>query len=1274
MLSVGTPWETRRRPRVKIPGEHSGIFFLTLKKINFTVFSLRFKRLNKFSGGVQDMKFSDAIVLAGRNSLIAGTLFASAIAGFAQAGKGSISGLISDPTGAIVPNVKVVAQEQATGVKRSTVSTGAGIYSFVSLSPGNYQLTASAKGFETVVEKNVMVTLDQVSTVNISLTIGGVNEVVTVNESAALVDTSNSTVGQLISSETIDRVPLLTRNVFDLVQLSAGVTPANGAPNSSSSFAIENISSGRPGVDVSSYTINGAIVGSVYYMIDGSPIGIAENNVAAVIPALDIPEDGVQETRVETQNTPASYQSGGAGVISVVTKSGGNQWHGDGFGVFRPDVLAANEWFNKQSQISSGSPNTPPSFHRYQEGGAIGGPILHEKLFVFGDYEATQQQQFDGSNVFTVPTSAERTGDFSADSFTIYNPLVPDNPDGTRQAFAGNIISNPNPIALKYLSEFPKCNVGASCDSDPNGTVNNLYLPGVDPTTAQRFDVRMDWVKSEKQRIFGRFSFDRLFTSTFNAFGNMWDLNYAQNITNGRNILVGDDLTLNPTTFLQLRYSFTRHYENQGGAPQQNGFDITTLGFPSSLAAQEVYKLLPFVLFDDVGGGIGGTADYNTFQYASENSDASVSITKVKGKHEISAGFEYMKRFLNVGQPPAPAGSYGFDISATDQTVASAVGGSDFASFLVGQGPVPGNEEADGYPNFTKDLFAAEANPYYATFVEDTYHATKALTITAGLRWDIFSGKTERHNRLEYFNPTVTNAVSGVSYTGAEIYATGGNRSPFTANMKDFAPRLGFSWQPASHLVLRGGGGFYYGPSPHMVGGVGLDSDGFSADTEWNATCYNADGNTVINASNLCATGAGSAAPSSTGPYSLSNPFPNGVVQQFPAPPAGLANNLGQSLNTMLRSQRTPLTYNFNFGVEYELPDQFVFSAGYVGSRGLFLPLGSADLNVLDLNTIGSYGASLCVDPSNPACATVPNQWAAIQPATNANFGATTVPLWVSLQPFPQYGNGSYGSGNGVAVRGYPGGDSEYSSMQTKLQKRLTHHFTALASFTWAKLMTDDGNPPLGFVGSHLGSAQDWRNLRLEHSVSPQDVKYQFTGDVSYDLPVGRGRLVSLSGFGDAVLGGWTANMIAYLSTGVPIASPASGVAPSYFNQRADVACDPSQGAPHTAAEWFSYSCFAIPASPFVAGSSPAYLDHVRTMGANDFDLSLYKHFTFGKERDLRFEVSSYNIANRKQFGSPGTPDITQVTTNPSEAAVFGQITQTVNSPRQFQFGSRFTF
>jgi hypothetical protein len=1177
----------------------------------------------------------------------------------AQAGRGSISGLVSDPSGAIVSGAKVTALNHATGVALHTVTSEAGLYSFVSLNPGLYIVTAGQKGFENVAQDNVLVTVDQVTTVNIALRVGSVTETVTVSETAALVDTSNSTVGQLIDSAAIDRVPLLTRNVFDLVQLSAGVTPANGAPNSSSSQAIVNISSGRPGIDVSSYTINGAIQGSVYYMLDGSPLGVAENNLAAILPAMEIPEDGVEEFRVETQNTPASYQSGGAGVISLASKSGGDQFHGDAFVVLRPNVLAANEYFNKQGQLLAGTPNQSPAFHRYQEGGAIGGPIVHKKLFFFADYEATQEKLFDDSSVFTVPTTAERAGDFSADNYTIYNPLAPDNPDGTRQPFPGNkITSYPgltlNPIAVKFLSMLPKCNYPnpATCDSATDQHLNNFRHPGLDPITAQRFDVRVDYYKSEKQRLFGRFSFGRLSTAGVNAFNNEWDPYYAQNITNARNFIIGDDFTLNSTTVLQLRYSFTRHYEAQGGDPRQNGFDITTLGFPQSLAAAQAYKTLPIVFFNDLtanngnSSGVGGTANYNTFLFASMNHDASATLTKVVGKHELSFGAEYMKRFLNVGQPPASSGWYYFDNSATDQQTSPAsgitVGGSDFASFLLGMGSFPGNESV----NFTQDLFSAVASPYYAAFLQDTYHIRHNLTITAGLRWDIFGGKTERHNRLEYFDPTAvgTDPNTGLPFTGGEVFVRSGHRSPFTTNLKDFAPRLGFSWQPAKHLVVRGGAGFYFGPSVQMVSGSLVDSDGYSTSNNWLATCLNSNGNTVFNGSNQCDANVAGDVSSVTGPYSLSNPFPTGLVPPSQLKPNGLATNLGSNLTTMLHSQRTMETYNFNFGLEYEFPQQFVLSVGYVGSRGLFLPM-TVDLNQLTLsqiNQLGTAGAS-------------PDQF-------------------VAAEPFPQFTSGGAisitGQTNGVIVSGYPGGDSEYSSLQTKLQKRMSKHFTMLASFTWAKLMTDDGNPPLGFVGSHAGSPQDWRDLRYEHSVSPQDVKYQFTWQASYDLPVGKGRALNLHGVSNAILGDWTANGILYLSSGIPIASPLVG-GNSYLNQRADMTCDPSKGAPHTATQWFTADCFAVPASQFVPGSAPAYLDHVRTMGARNLDLTLSKTFRLGEKRDLRFDISSYNVANKAQFSSPNVPTASSGWTTNSG---FGQITTTSNTPRQFQFGARYTF
>ena len=884
-----------------------------------------------------------------RNFLSVCVLFLCAASlALAQAGRGSISGLVTDPGGALIQGAKVVLLNPATGVTQHTVTTSAGLYTFISLNPGVYKVTASQTGFKSLAQEKVTVNVDQVSEVNITLQVGAATETVTVTEGVELVEPSNSTVGSLIPAEAIDRVPLLSRNVFDLVQLSAGVNAVNGSPNSSDSMqSVQNISVGRPGVDVSADTINGSLVGSVYYMLDGAPIGIAENNSAAIIPAMNIPEDGVQEVRVETQNTPASYQSGGAGVISLVSKSGTNKFHGDVFGVFRPDALSANDYFNKQSQISLGQSNTPPDFHRYQEGGAIGGPIKKDKLFFFADYEDTQQQQFEGLKTYTVPTSAERTGDFSAllnyvdpvngpSPIVIYDPTQPDNPDGTRQPFPGNIITNPNPIGLLYLSKMPKCNYPdpTTCDQATSDVSPNFALPGLDPFKGHRFDVRMDWNKSDKQRIFGRFSYDKLIFSTANVFPSGWDLDYAQNTTNGRNVLLADDITLNSSTVLNLRYSFTRHYENQGN-PAYLNTDITSLGFPASLAAQEVFKQLPFIVFNDVGGGVGGTADYNNFVFASMNSDASATITKIRGKHEISFGFEWMKRYLNVGQPPAPAGSYLFDVSATDQTVDSVVGGSDFASTLIGMGTAGTGSESSDYPNFTKDVFAAESNPYYATFIEDTYHPDPKLTITAGLRWDIFGGRNERFNRQEYFDPNASNTVNGVSYTGAEIFNSSSNRSPYSTNLHDFGPRLGFAWQPLNHFVVRGGAGFYFGPSTENVGSAGLNTDGYSSSTTWNATCFNADGNSVFNGTSGCPTPT----PGDyTGPFSLSNPFPNGVIQVFNTPPTGLGTNLGIALSTVLHSQRTPTTYNFNLGVEYELPHQVVVSAAYVGSRGLFLP------------------------------------------------------------------------------------------------------------------------------------------------------------------------------------------------------------------------------------------------------------------------------------------------------------------------------------------------
>jgi hypothetical protein len=1179
-------------------------------------------------------------------------LFSLSAIAFAQAGRGAISGLITDPSGAIIAGARITALNQATGVKVAAESSAAGLYSFVSLSPGQYEVSVTASGFATAVHKNIAVSVDQVSSVNIVLSVGGVNEVVAVNASSSLVETTNSTVGQLISSDVISRVPLVTRDVFQLVQLSAGVLPTNGTPNASDTSGIFN---SRPGVDVSAYTINGALQGSVGYLLDGSPLGIAENNAASIMPAFQVPEDGVQEYRVETQNTPATYGSGGAGVISLVSKSGGSQFHGDAFIYLRPNTLAANDYFNKLNNPGSSTPD----YHRYQEGGSFSGPILHQKLFFFGDFEATQQQQYDSGGTFTVPTEAERTGDFSADSFIIYNPLVPDNEDGTRQPFDNNIIpsGNVNPIAQAFASNYPKPN---NPGTGPYH-IGNLYLPGLDPYDAKKFDVRIDYAPSEKQRMFGRFSFGRLFFSNANFYDSMYDSLYYQNITNAWNVLLAYDYALTPRSVLQLRYSFTRHFEDQTGDPRQDNVDITTLGFPQSLADEVLYKTLPVINFGNFTSPIGGTNNWDTFIFASENSDVGATYTTVLGKHDLATGVEYQKKFMNIGQPPFPAGQYVFDSTATSSTT-FADDGSDFASFLLGMGQAPGYESY----NFTKDVFAAEASPYWALFVQDNFHITPKFTLNLGLRWDIFGGRTERHDRQEYFDPNISYTVNGVSLKGGEQFVSSDHRSPFDTNYGNFGPRASFAWQPIQKLVVRGGAGIYYGPSTQMVANPSLNSDGFGTVSTWNPTQYNDNGNTIFNSSTTCSNPG-----DVTGCYSLSNPFPEGVVQPTGSS-LGPATNLGGTLSTVLHSQPTVGTYNFNFGLEYEFPHQTILSAAYVGSRGLHIPLGNVDLNQLSLQTIGQYQASLCVDTSDPSCVMVPNQWASVQPPTNANYGFDTVPQWVALQPYPQFGTGNYGAGNGVLVNAYPAGDSKYNSLQAKVEKRLTSHFTTLAAFTWGKLMTDNANPPLGFIGYHGAAPQDWRNLGLEWSLSSQDVKFQFNWLTSYDLPVGKGRAVDLNGAANLILGGWTANAIVYWSTGVPVNAP-TGTGDIYFNQRVDTTCDPGKNAPHTVDMWFNYTCFSQPASQFLPGTASAYLPHVRTDGAHNLDFSLFKNFPIGKEnKNLRIEVSSYNVTNSVQFGYPNI--FWNPSPTPDNMSGFGQITNAVNTPRQFQFGSRFNF
>ncbi len=323
------------------------------------------------------------------------------------AGRGTLSGLVTDTTGAAVRAASVTLTDAATGVALKGKTSASGLYSFVSLTPGSYRLEVTQTGFQTAVQNQITISVDQAATINVALKPGAQTETVTVSAAQDIMDATSSTTAQLIGAEVIDRIPLVQRDIFQLALLSPGVIPQDGN--------VTSIDSGRDQVSI--FTINGAQQGTIYYILDGSPLTIGENNQGVVIPALEPPLDSVEEFRMELNTTPANVQTGAAGVISLVSKSGTDQFHGDGFLWLRPDGLDANDYFNNLNGVPI------PDFHRYQWGGSLGGPIKKNKFFFFADYEGTQQSTA-AQLTTTVPTAAEKTGDFSGDpGVTLYNPF-----------------------------------------------------------------------------------------------------------------------------------------------------------------------------------------------------------------------------------------------------------------------------------------------------------------------------------------------------------------------------------------------------------------------------------------------------------------------------------------------------------------------------------------------------------------------------------------------------------------------------------------------------------------------------------------------------------------------------------------------------------------------------------------------------------------------------------------------------------------------------------
>ena len=1136
----------------------------------------------------------------------------------AQSGRGSVTGQIADTSGALVPGVKVELTDTSTGARRETKTTSAGLYFFTALNPGLYDLAASFEGFQKVLRRGIRVEVDSTASINLELTPGEVTQTVAVEGEAVLTNTTSSTLGQIITTKTLESVPLNGRNVYMLVQLAPGVVPVNGAVNQTGAII-------RPGVEISAFNINGGAPGTLAYLLDGSPLTVNGYGEAVTSPAFTPPLEAVQEYRMENSNLQAAALSPGTGSLSLVSKSGTDKFHGSGFYFARPDGFAANDPFNKASQARRGAANEPPGFHRYQWGGSIGGPIQRGKLFFFADYEGTRTRTLETLTA-TVPTAAQRRGDFT-EIPTIYNPFDVSGA-AQRQPFSGNLIPQGmlDRVATRMQELIPLPNQAGT----GRYGINNFFSAATFPNDAQKFDARLDRYFSPRHQLFGRYSIAKMITGSPDHYGNGADPLHYPSVTWGHNVVLADNLTLSPTMLLQLRGSFTRHAEDQGVPEQAKDFDITKVGFPQYIQQNQVIRTIPRMIINGMLG-VGSRVPSIGFKFISYNYDGSVMLDTVRGRHQIKIGLEYQKAFVNMGQPVAPSGQYQFDTTATSSRT-FAGDGFGYASYLLGMGtPTTAN-------NFTIDPFIAHASPYYASFVQDTIRLTRNLTLNLGLRWEIFGGRTERYDRQSVLDPTVQHTVNGVRLTGGLLFPKD-NQSPFRTNWRDIGPRAGIAYRAGDRGVLHAGGGMFFGPSPLSVAIAATNSDSFSAQTVWQAVNNDAFGNTVM-----------------LNP--LSNPFPGGIT--LPTQGAlGLATNIGLAVQSPLESQPTPKAYNWNAGVQYELPGGFLVSGAYVGSRGLH-QTSHVNLNQLSLDQLSRNGASLNDQ--------VPNFLApAITNPSSPFYNRPTIPRWQTIADFPQFGSGS--PSTGVTHRSKAVADSSYHSAQFKFEKRLTAQFTTLASFTAGKLISNSAGGGYPYIGQHLGF-QNWKSRDLDRAVDPQDVSRWFTWALFYEVPAGRGRKINLSNrLAEAVLGGWALNSALFIGSGVPIL--VSGTWPNrsiFFNQRPNLTCDPAEGAQKTAARWFGPACYAAPPNPFVAGNGPRTLPNLRTDGARNLDFSIFKSFRFGETKNLQFRAETFNLTNSVHLAAPNAA------WNPVDTSTFGTVTSAISTPRQLQFGLRFTF
>jgi Carboxypeptidase regulatory-like domain len=1179
----------------------------------------------------------------------------------AQQITGTIVGTVKDPQGAVISTAMVKATNVATGFSRSAPANGVGEYRIDYLPVGTYTVEVTANGFEHYVQKNVTLDVDQELTIDVTLTVGAAAQTVTVTEAPPTVNTSDAVLGRTIEPNEIVGLPLVNRNTYTLVSLTPGVMVNNNSPDKNPT--------GNPtfatGLYIEDVQVNGSMDGgsaAVGFYLDGG------NNITGMRnygnPAPN--PDAVDEFRVETSAFGAQYGQFSAAVVSVITKSGTNQWHGGVFEFNRNTDFNANSW--APAHNAAGTVIVSP-YHRNQFGGDVGGPIKKDKAFFFFSYGGLRQVT---SSVFTggiTPTAAERLGDFTANApsgntapglncnttpatgFCVYMPGTKTQVMGTNlspgctvatlncipQALLDTTIANFDNVKNTFGSSIPLPN-GALKPTTGGGASTGLFII---PTQENEYLGKYDQNLGAKDHVVATYFFSR------NVLGNspggnvVWTVN--QNASDGTNINLSDVHTFSPATANQAWLTYTRAAGGRVNLPVTGPASQTLATYGSNFLI-EGPPALPY--FNPSGAFQAETTNAGPFT-GSDNYELRDMVSITKGKHSLFIGGEFsldktmfFADLLNFSQ-------INFATSAPTTT------GNVFSDWVTGQ--ASSAEQDSPYVTHLSTW-------HYAAFVQDDYRITPRFTANLGVRWDVDTPPVDAHNRTESFIPGQQSTVAPLAPKGIVFPGDAGvGRGIIGTPFYHVSPRLGFAWDPFGDgkTSVRGGAGIFYG----IVAG-----------NEWNQP-----GNAIPFALRP-QTGEGPL-NSITNFYSYPGDFPSTAsggglfpYNYSPSKPVFISGP-GGATEAISPHFKYPYIYQFNLSVQRQLPGRTTLTAAYVGALSHQLP-NFIDANYAPYSTAfgaPSTSAQSIADrrPFDPCVGACPSGAAAINNGTGI-LGAQIVDLLSNLT-------------------------ANYHSLQISATKQLYQNFSVNGFYVWSRAMDsfepdadglsvpqDDGyfgtpftasNNSLGAIGGGLGEEKGPMNADIRSNAA-------ISGTWSLNYLRGDNKIMK------EVVNGWQLAPIVYLHSGTPFTMTTGssknldsnnstssnrpdlvpGVSPLLSPHRCRVC---SSATPNETSAWFNTAAF-ISNGPGVAGGiGPGGADgnssrnNLYGPGFRDIDLGIFRDINF--ERGVVFQLrgEATNVFNLVSLSNP-----TASLASGNDA----KITSAAGTQRIIQVGGRLTF